>query len=352
LFLLLWAVVALGGGWAFLHLTEPNDDVGPRAHGSGGDEDTESAADAPKRRHTSDEAIDVEQARKDLKKENPDYVGLGNSMMFTRLGYVPKEISTLTRKKFFFLYKNGSDTPIWYLMLKNIVVPSGARPKGVILFVRNNELTAPFTRPKGGTQTYLNSLRAETEPALDTFMHRQSPASADFLQRWFTFPQSAARGTRRLTEIAMDLGLGGNKKALRLALGERFGLDHLRSDVAADMADSDVTLPAAGGYSEEVLTSLLPEMLKLTRQIGAKLIVFRVKRRPDAVTHLPDEPPVMQSYAKFMDQWLKEQGAVFYDESYDLSIRLSDYRDGDHINSERRPWYQDYFWQRMKEHMP
>lgn len=313
-----------------------------------------------KRRVVGADTIDVRAVIAELQASQPDYIGIGNSMMFTRLGKTPEAMNALTGKKFFFIYKNGSDTPVWYLTLKNVVAASGVRPKAVLLFVRDNELTAPYSgRGEGLSNAYLKSVSLPDEPVLERFV-KQSQASAPvagqldgLLTSAFAFPEWREVMTRRLTDLAMDIGGGGApKKAQHFALTARFGLEHLRGDIGSDMAMTDQRSLTSSSYAESTQASLLPEILKLCRQCGARLIVCRIKRRPDAVTHLPEEPAAMRDYASYMQQWLESQNATFFDETYDLSIQLSDYLDGDHIKPERIDWYRTYFWQRMGGQFP
>lgn len=349
--LIIWCVVCLFTPWLLLHKSP-----------------SEEADDAPvaeqalpkKRRVTGADTIDVKAVIAELQAAQPDYIGIGNSMMFTRLGKTPEDINRLTGKKFFFIYKNGSDTPVWYLTLKNVIAASGVRPKAVLLFVRDNELTAPYAgKSEGLSSAYLKSVSLEQEPELERFM-QQARATAPVVGKlggWlasaYTFPAWQELMTRRMTDLAMDLGGGGApKKAQRFALSARFGLEHLRGDVGSDMAQTDAQSLVTSSYADDTQSSLLPEMLKLTQGAGAKLIVFRVKRRPDATTHLPEEPAAMRDYARFLQGWLGEHGGHFFDETYDLSIQLTDYLDGDHIRPERMDWYRGYFWQRMSAAFP
>jgi len=292
---------------------------------------------------------DVPRRIAQLRAAQPDYVGIGNSMMFTRIGKEPREISALSGKKFHFLFRGGSDSPVWSLMLKNIVVASGVRPKAIFLFVRDNELTTPYFGTDAKTSPYLASLRTEPEPELDRYLQlTPSGATSHWLTELYSFPEWQDRMSRRLADTAMEIGgLGARKKAQRFALSARFDLDHLRGDVPADIPKSDGLTMMTGSYEEATEASLLPAMLRLAESCGARLLVFRVKRRPDAETHLPEEPAAMREYSAFLKEWLKARGGTFYDETYDPSIRLSDYRDGDHIGPDRLEWYRAYFWERM-----
>lgn len=333
--LLLWGVIVLAAPLVAFHGKPP---VPPEALEKG-----------EGRRRAGADKIDVSGTIRELQAAQPEYIGIGNSMMFTRLGMTPEKITALTGRKFFFIYKNGSDTPIWYLTLKNVVVPSGVHPRAVLLFVRDNELTAPFTG-KGADAPYLASLKGGQEPELDKFMRKAGPGSVEGL---YSFSDWREAMSRHLTDMALDLG-GGSvpKKAQKFALSARFGLEHLRGDLRSDLPQADELGLYSGSYADGAAASLLPEILKQVEKCGARLVVFRIKRRPDAVTNLPDEPEAMKGYADFLGAWLKERGALFFDETYDVSIHLTDYLDGDHIRPERMDWYRDYFWQRMKEVLP
>lgn len=311
------------------------------------------------RRNAGADTINVRAVIAELRAAQPEYIGIGNSMMYTRLGKTPDAISALTGRKFFFIHKGGSDTPMWFLTLKNIVAASGVRPKAVFFFVRDNELTTPYVGRDRSASPYLKSLRGEHEPELDAFMLKtQSNAAVvgrvdRFLESAYAFPATNELMTRRVTDLAMDLGGGGvPKKELRFALSARFGLERLRGDAGTDFAKEDALSLMTTGYQESINASLLPGMLRLAEACGTRLLFFRVKKRPDAETHLPEEPEAMRDYADFLQGWLNERGGIFFDETYDTSIRLTDYLEGSHIRPERMEWYCDYFWKRMKGVFP
>ncbi|MFZ4766249.1 MAG: hypothetical protein ACOYMN_14965 [Roseimicrobium sp.] len=298
--------------------------------------------------------IDVAQAIAELRREQPDCIGIGNSMLFTRLGKTPDAMTALTGRKFHLLLKNGSSTAIWYLLLKNVVVASGVRPRVVFFFVRDDELTAPITAIGSNEATYLDSLRGADEPELDRLLG-VGQAQADLGSRvsawgqgWFTFPAWQASLSQRLSDLAMDIGAGGaRKKALRFMLTERFSLEHLRGDLASDKAAGASDLDAG------IAGTPLEAMLDLADKHALRLLFFRIKRRPDAATGMvADDPSGMQAYAQRLKTIVERRGGWFYDETYDPAITLADYLDGDHIRPERMGWYQRYFWERLGPLLP
>lgn len=298
--------------------------------------------------------LDVQQAIDDLKQANPDYVGIGNSMMFSRLGKTTAAMNGLTGKKFHYILKNGSSSAIWYLTLKNVVAASGVRPKLVFFFVRDDELTAPLTESSSNDSPYLVSLRGPSEPELDRLMGRAGDhvTMKGTLDQWFHFPAWDDRLPRGLADLAMDIGgAGASKKAQRLVLSERFSLEHLRKDLASDKAGAEDG-PKVESFEAGLTNAPLTSMLKIANEHGLKLLFFRVKRRPEIDGKTVDEPKVMQAYAARLKSHIESKGGVFFDETYDPGIQLSDYLDGDHIHPDRIDWYRRYFWQRTAALFP
>lgn len=314
--------------------------------------------------------MDVGHEIAELQSAKPDYVGIGNSMLYTRLGRTPEKLNALTHRKFCLIVKDGTASAAWYLTLKNVVAASGVKPKVVFFFIRDNDITSPKFRTAGRSLSYLNSLRGKREAALDKVLGAE-PSSiglVDTVSDWlngpsglFTFKLWDEKVPNRMIELAMDIGGGTGKAAQRTALAQRFSIEKLRGDVAADMpaASSNETQRLdsynnlSTNYNADAADqSLLPAMMEVARKQGIKLLFFRVKRRPDEQGNVSDEPPEMRGYIQHLKQWIEERGGLFFDESYDPAIRLSDYLDGDHIRPERMDWYQGYFWQRMAGMFP
>ena len=316
------------------------------------------------------EVIDVKEAIADLKAARPDYVGIGNSMLYTRLGKTPAALNALTGRKFSFIIKNGSSSAAWYLTLKNVVAASGIHPRLVFFFIRDNDLTSPFFRTAGDYAAYLDSLRGPQEPVVDDLL-RVTPVKQGLTGRvaqrlngpggLYSFPAWDERIPRHLIDAAMDAGgVGAAKTEMRSILSARFAVEHLRGDMAADLpapGSGDGYAPDSyndlnGNYVDSEKNSFLPAMMEVAREHGLKLLFFRVKRRPDAQGNVTDEPPELRTYATHLQHWIEERGGLFYDESYDPSIPREAYRDGDHIGEEHMDWYRKYFWQRMSSVFP
>ncbi len=315
--------------------------------------------------------LDVSRAIADVRTEKPDYIGIGNSMLYTRLGRAPEALNALTGKKFHFIVKDGTASAAWYLTLKNVVAASGVKPKVVFFFIRDNDITSPKFRTAGRSALYLSSLRGKHEPQLDSILGTKSKGGSRIVNAvsdWlngptgvFTFRSWEDKLPDRLVEIAMDVGgAGAPKVAQRSALAERFAIENLRPDIAADMPSTsantgvlDPVTELSRDYSDRAEdASFLPAMMDVAKTQGFKLLFFRVKRRPDKLTASTNDPPELRQYIRHLQQWIEKHGGLFFDESYDPSIKESDYLDGDHIRPERMEWYQQYFWKRMAGVLP
>ncbi len=321
------------------------------------------------------DALDVQGAIDRLRSTRPEYVGIGNSMLFTRLGRTQAEVeqfNKLTGHNFCFILRGGSASAAWYLTLKNVVAASGVRPRMVFFFFRDTELTSPNANTTGKFAGYLNSLRGASEPVLDRLL-QLAPVNEGWFDGtvnrtawWLTGPggvfnysSQADKIQQRLTRIAMQAGGGRILKTKgQKVLTDRFALDRLRPDLAADMAwpddgNNDPNATFSTQFFNQEQASFLPAMMDVARENGIKLLFFRVKRRPEADGGVTaSEPDQMRGYVKRLQHWIEERGGLLYDETYDPNIRLEAYNDGDHIGEGHRDWYRKYFWQRVAPMFP
>ena len=86
------------------------------------------------------ERTPFEQSRiPDLRTLQPGYVVIGDSMAGTRLD--ERRLDELTGVQVAPLLQAGSGSAFWYLALKNWVIASGIRPRMVLIFFRDTNLT-------------------------------------------------------------------------------------------------------------------------------------------------------------------------------------------------------------------
>ena len=75
----------------------------------------------------------------DLRRLNPGYVVIGDSMAGSRID--ERRLGELSGRPVAPLLQPGSGSAFWYLALKNRVIASGIKPRAVFIFFRDTNLT-------------------------------------------------------------------------------------------------------------------------------------------------------------------------------------------------------------------
>ncbi len=301
----------------------------------------------------------------DLKKARPDYIVIGDSMLTTRMD--PEPISQLSGRRFFFYARGGASSAAWYMYVKNAVLRSGVKPRAIIFIFRNQYLTWPRFRVDGLYHANLDRVKLGDDPVVTRLLLPEPPRIWDavgWTRRWLVEPAGLLHSETAFSEFhtkvenfALDLTAFGQKKDNRKAfMARRFNLKSLRSDLAAELPAEDSSVDNSEDGRPRVFDpspgkSFLPHIVSLGQQNGIPLIFFRVKCRPgpNNITPQSDE---MTAYIVGLRAWLEEQHCVFFDETNDPAITLEMYQDGDHLSETSKPWWTNYFWQRMQPLLP
>ncbi len=319
----------------------------------------------------SESQFDARNEVSKLRTTNPKWILIGNSMLNTRIDNKPlSEVSGWPARK---LARGGSQSALWFLFLKEIVVASGARPALVTVFFRDTDLTWPDLRIEGNNEDLIAELRGPEQPEWQQVLANRG-SSASGVTAWIAgqfdtlFPAkflnvNARRQMQERALRATRIGTRANSSVRRIELNDRFSLSHLRHDLGGDLpastasndttADGNVVDP---GFYEDgpVLfdaspdASFLPHIVKLAHDHGIQLHFHRIKRRPTTSNTRPDTLP-LQTYMKDMRAWLEKNGCSFTDETDDARLTLDMYADGDHIadTDAIQKRYLDNFWERV-----
>ncbi len=307
------------------------------------------------RGHADAPGADLVRTPKLLADTRPDLVFMGNSMLNTRID--PRVFNAETPYTCAFTSRASTATAVWYLYLKNLIVPMEVKPKVVVIFFRDRFLTWPFYRTSGIYGAYLDSLRLAREPVLDKMLRDATETGPSGIRDRFDHSLRALYGLgnqpldarAKLNNLAFDLtGFGVGKATRRSQMAIRFGLDNLRSDLGDDIGN-DVSWDSAKSpiaFSSSPDASFLPHLLGLARENGFKLCFYRVKRRCD-VDGDREEDPQLAGYLESLAAFIRAQGGFFIDESAD-PVPVEWYSDGDHIGKDFRPEYTRYFWKKAQ----
>lgn len=273
----------------------------------------------------------------DLRGAQPDYVLIGDSMAGTRID--TGDLGRLVGGRGAVgIFDAGRASAYWYLVFKNFVVGAGIKPKAVLIFFRDENLTDPLFRVYPGQ---LDRAALDEEPRLDEVLaarangpffrvHRAAGLAYDYdtVRAWLE---------PRLLHAPLWLAAAGPARA---ALPDRmndevFTMAAWRPMALADMQRAD---DAAFDFARFMPTSLLPEFIRLSKESGIRLAFIRVQRRPEG-NRPPPQSKALQTYVADLAAYLAANGADFHDDWGDPDLPLETYEDGDHIKGEYRGAY-------------
>ena len=285
-----------------------------------------------------------------LRGLNPTWVVIGDSMAGSRID--PALLSERTGGRTAPLLYAGSSPAWWYLVLKNWVIPSGIRPRAVIVFFRDTNLTNVLFRIDATWS--LDTAALDREDELNAAVARRRGTmfyqvrdrfdrlyEAEQARRWI---EPAITGWPAAAMISSPL----KRTAFLQQLNDRFGLEHLRPMDAADM---QATEDREANFDEFVDKSTLPLMLRDARNAGLALVLVRVQRRP-LDNRPPSQSAALQRYVSKLATYVTANGGIFFDDTGDPAQTLDWYEDGDHLSREGRRRYTEAFATRLRQRFP
>jgi len=282
-----------------------------------------------------------------LREASNDFILIGDSMAGTRIdpGHLTRLIGGYGAAA---LFHPGCGSAYSYLTFKNLVVIPRLRPKAVIFFFRDENLTDPLWRVYPGS---LDRVARDREPVLDEILAARANGTFYRLHRavraLYQYDETRAWLQPILINapVAWSAGWRARKKLLETINNEVFTLEALRPMAAADMQTGTGD---AFEFAKNLSTSVLPEILRLAKTSGIRAAFVRVQRRPVGNAP-PNQPPALQSYVRKLREYLAANGAVFHDDWGDPDQPLSIYEDGDHIGRDFRRYYTELFYRKNPE---
>jgi hypothetical protein len=282
-----------------------------------------------------------------LREAANDYILIGDSMAGTRIdpGHLSRLIGGHGAAA---LFHPGSGPAYWYLTFKNLVVNAGLKPRAVVFFFRDENLTDTLFRVYPSA---LDRVARNQEPVLDEILAARARGTFyrlhGAIRRVYQYDQTRAWLEPLILNapVAWSAGRRARKKLLDTINNEVFTLEALRPSAAADMA-------AASGealdFDRNLETSVLPEIVRLSKVSGIRVAFVRVQRRPSAGGP-PLQSPALQDYVRKLRGYLEANGAVFHDDWGDQDQPLSVYEDGDHVKKAFRRVYTEIFFRKNPE---
>ena len=234
----------------------------------------------------------------------------------------------------------GSASAMWYLIFKNNIINSPFRPRVVVIFFRDSELTTADFRVNGKYFTLLDEYagandslfvqRAYIDPMnpLEKLAEMYLPLYGERLNirrtqdYWIKYkiPAVLARCDQTCTDTATD----------RVFSQERIDQDEFENEVAA----GESTLYGLKNllFDRQVNRSFLPEMVRLAKERDIRLIMVRQKTM--RFSSPMSEPPALALYMLGLRSYLARNGIPLVDFSNDARITANFFDDPVHMNKD------------------
>jgi hypothetical protein len=277
-----------------------------------------------------------------MKKQRPDVVLIGNSMVYTRFDQdLLNELVSPSRA--LVISVGGAKSAVWYAQLKYSVVASGVQPRRVVVFFRGRELTQRPTADGPEADRLERATRGRDrviERKLAVRTKNPTEGLRGALSRLAPVEDLRAHSWERVDELAMQLSTtlveGPSGAPRKKVINRLFGVESLRPDpdrsVAVEEKEEKPTR-----FARTVARSFLPEILELAHENGIALTFVQVKTRRHA-EGLADAPE-RATYQAALREYLERKGATYVDLTTNEWETLDLYASGDHIAPRHRPTY-------------
>lgn len=282
--------------------------------------------------------------REDIRKIRPQVLFIGDSMLGSRID--PTHMTRTIRRQSWWVMQPGTGPAWWYLALKNHVLAAGVKPRVVFVFFRDDNLTDVMFRLDPAFRWSLDTVAGPEEPELNAVVARRRAGGwapvHEAVDAIYDVAPVRARAAEWLGDWPVRRVAGERRAAaFEKAMNGLFAFDRLRPEAAADMAAGGTR----GDFDEVVSRSILPEMLRLARDNGIRLVAVRVKRRPgpDGVT---PQTPALVRYVRDLGAYLAANGSALVDDTPDPVQTLAWFKDGDHMLGVKRREYTEHFARR------
>jgi hypothetical protein len=275
-----------------------------------------------------------------LEAVRPDILLIGNSYLAAAVE--PDGLSRKTGRRCMLLKRGGSASACWYLMLKNVLLPARHVPQAVVLYFRDNELTLPAFHTGGRARaTQIEPLSTPDEGLLEKLAIRESDGRVlTALKRFWPVVAQRER-IKTHAELGLErLVLSLFQKSDARSVGRIFNYvfadfrmnkellsrRQLAEEMATAASRSMFDFPGREPHS------FLPEIIRMVRDKGSRLILVRQRCRYHA-RGIPEALPLGEYMAQ-LRSYLAGRGVAFLDFSQESRIELKHFLLGDHFDGE------------------
>jgi len=262
----------------------------------------------------------------------------------------PYYFNNLTGTKSVILWEGGAMSAVWHLMLQNVVVASGIKPKAIFIFFRNTFLTEPFFRTEGNYRDLLKTFGAENDTAVQEVLRRKGKIKASIQQHIeFLYPVLHNKKKHFLFSVADIMTSLADLCGFSFTLAEVnefFSQNTLRS-IPDDGENNDSNQSFNYDFNDAVKNSFLPYIIGIARKNSIDLIFARVQQRP-LYNGPPHQSTELRNYTRELRHYLEKHDCDFFDFTGHPELTLDMYGLGDHIDKNQREKYTGIFVKTVK----
>ena len=273
---------------------------------------------------------------------------IGDSMAGTRVDVGLLE--RLSGGRAYAIVHAGSGPAFWYLALKNWVIASSARPRHVLIFFRDTNLTDVMFRLDEAFRWNVDRAAGDREPELDQVMALRTGVWRYQIVSGIDALYSAHHLRARLAPAVGDAPASllepdpASRQRFVSAMNSRMDFLHMRPALAADI---ETAVDREADFDQYIDRSVLPLMLRDAKNAGVTLCFVRVQRRPSGAQP-PPQSAALRRYIARLSEYVRQHGAVWRDDTGDPALTLDMYGDGDHLAREAMDRYTAVLWHRLQ----
>lgn len=296
-------------------------------------------------------AIFDDSLRKEIAARNPRFVFVGNSILQTSIDRSVLD-AALEGEKTMMVSRQGSMAAMWYLWLKNSILPAKNGPMTIMIFFRDDDLT----QARRGTVEpqvveTLRGMRTREEPVFDALMRWSAGEKIRIAFGSVLRTHAAGERFREAVRSSIARMLTHDASAaVALMLQARQRLDYrnwkeiptqrIVLHSALEEQPFDDSIETSWDAAEAIQRSFLPHMIAEADGAQARLVFVRMKRRPNALG-VREQDPRLVRYIEHLREYIASTGHGWHDFTADPRITEDKYGEGDHIVD--APWFTELF---------
>lgn len=282
-----------------------------------------------------------------IEKNEPELILLGDSTLYENIDQ--NYLMELIEEKTYKIGNPGSASAVWYLILKNNIIPASHKPKRLYLFFRTSMLTTPEYRTTGVYEKFIAEAGTSDDALLMEYAYL---SQMTWLEKWFDqyVPLYAYRAKIQnsiegiIKYHALQELFSVNKDEIDFALDAVFGeTDIMQVKEVVTTAESYPLKDEMLDFDLRLQNSFLPEIIRICQENNIKLTLVYTKTSNIKLSAKTEA--LLDAYKYKLIQYLDDNDVGFVDYSNDERVLDDFFYDPLHMSAEGRHLFTEIFAQ-------